>query len=198
MVKKGKTTADTPPPGGPAEETAALAESSADELDALRQANAEQAARLDALQRELQDVQARVNEYLDGWQRERAEFQNYKKRMDSSREQLYQTTVGSVVRRYLVVVDDLERALARRPQDGDGAAWAGGVELIYRKLLQALEADGVQVIQADGQLFDPNLHEAIQQEPSPEHQSGQIIEVLQKGYTISGRVLRPATVRIAQ
>jgi molecular chaperone GrpE len=72
------------------------------------------------------------------------------------------------------------------------------VELIYRKLLQALEADGVQVIQADGQLFDPNLHEAIQQEPSPEHQSGQIIEVLQKGYTISGRVLRPATVRIAQ
>jgi molecular chaperone GrpE len=159
---------------------------------------AELAAEIAALQEELETLQVKSQEYLDGWQRERAEFANYKRRVDKEREQAYQSAVGVIVRRYLEVLDDLERALKNRPADGDGADWAGGIDLIYRKMLTALESEGVQQMEAEGELFDPTRHEAISQEPSPEHESGQIIEVVKNGYLISDRVLRPALVRVAQ
>ena len=95
-------------------------------------------------------------------------------------------------------MDDLDRALKNRPQNGEGAVWAEGIELIYRKFLATLESEGVKVIEADGQPFDPNLHEAISQEENPEHESGTVIDVLQKGYTLGDRVLRPARVRVAK
>jgi molecular chaperone GrpE len=94
-------------------------------------------------------------------------------------------------------VDDLQRALKDRPVDNDGAAWAEGVELIYRKLMTILEAEGVTPIEAEGEMFDPNLHEAVVQSDSDEHESGQVIEVLQTGYKLGDRVLRPAMVRVA-
>jgi molecular chaperone GrpE len=103
-----------------------------------------------------------------------------------------------VVKRYLEISDDLERALKNRPQKGEGADWAIGIELIYRKLLSYLESEGVKMMQAEGQMFDPNLHEAVTTEDSPQHQSGQIIEVLQPGYLLGERVLRPAVVRVAR
>jgi len=156
------------------------------------------AAEIASLRGDLESLQQKSQEYLDGWQRERAEFANYKRRVDKEREQAYQNAVGVIVRRYLEVLDDLERALKNRPADGDGAAWAGGIDLIYRKLLAALEAEGVQQMNAEGQVFDPTQHEAISQEPSPEHESGQIIEVIKPGYLVSDRVLRPALVRVAQ
>jgi len=159
---------------------------------------ADPAAEIASLRGDLESLQVKSQEYLDGWQRERAEFTNYKRRVDKEREQAYQNAVGVIVRRYLEVLDDLERALKNRPADGDGAAWAGGIDLIYRKLLASLEAEGVQQMDAEGQFFDPTQHEAISQEPSPEHESGQIIEVVKNGYVISDRILRPALVRIAQ
>jgi molecular chaperone GrpE len=159
---------------------------------------ADLAGEVASLRGDLESLQVKSQEYLDGWQRERAEFANYKRRVDKEREQAYQNAVGVIVRRYLEVIDDLERALKNRPADGDGAAWAGGIELIYRKLLASLEAEGVQQMHAEGQFFDPTQHEAISQEPSPAHESGQIIEVVKNGYVISERVLRPALVRIAQ
>lgn len=155
-------------------------------------------AELQALQQALDASQAKADEYLDGWQRARAEFANYKKRVERDQAQIYQNAVGTVVKRYLAVVDDLERALQTRPQEGEGAAWSAGIELIYRKMLAALDADDIKAMQAEGQMFDPLLHEAVMQEPSPDHQSGQIIEVLQKGYLIGERVLRPAMVRVAE
>lgn len=155
-------------------------------------------AELQALQQALEASQTKAAEYLDGWQRARAEFANYKKRIERDQAQTYQNAVGSVVKRYLAVVDDLERALQTRPQEGEGAAWSAGIELIYRKMLAALDADGVKVMQAEGQMFDPLLHEAVMQEASPAHQSGQVIEVLQKGYVVGDRVLRPAMVRVAE
>jgi molecular chaperone GrpE len=161
-------------------------------------AQADLTGEIAALRGDLESLQAKSQEYLDGWQRERAEFANYKRRVDKEREQAYQNAVGVIVRRYLEVIDDLERALKNRPADGDGAAWAGGIELVYRKLLASLEAEGVRQMDAEGQYFDPTRHEAISQEPSPEHESGQIIEVVKNGYVISERVLRPALVRVAQ
>jgi molecular chaperone GrpE len=73
-----------------------------------------------------------------------------------------------------------------------------GIELIYRKLQSILEAEGLKRIQAEGQMFDPNFHEAILQEPSEEHESGQIIAVVQNGYMLGERVIRPAQVRVAK
>jgi molecular chaperone GrpE len=94
-------------------------------------------------------------------------------------------------------MDDLDLALAECPQDGDGVEWAQGIELIYRKLLTILENEGVEPLEAEGHIFDPNIHEAVSQEESPDHESGQIIEVIKKGYLIGERVLRPAKVRVA-
>jgi len=137
-------------------------------------------------------------EYLDGWQRTQADFANYKKRVERDRQQMQQNATANVVRRYLEILDDLERALANQPQDGEGAVWADGIDLVYRKWLNTLEVDDVKPMEVDDQIFDPTLHEGISQEESDEHESGEIIEVVQTGYYIGDRVLRPARVRIAQ
>lgn len=142
--------------------------------------------------------ETKAAEYLNGWQREKAEFSNYKKRVNRDREQYNKDAIGRVVKNYLSVVDDLERALKDRSLEKDNTAWANGIELIYRKLVTTLENDGVFPIDADGQPFDPNLHEAVVQIESEEHESGQIVDVIQTGYMIGERVLRPARVCIAK
>ncbi len=152
---------------------------------------------IETLKSELKAIQEKANEYLDGWQRARAEFANYKKRLEREQAQTNANAAANVLRRYLEVMDDLELALKNRPQDGDGAAWSSGVELIYRKLSAMLESEGVSPIEAEGQLFDPTMHEAITNEPHPELESGQIIAVVKRGYRLGERVLRPAQVRVA-
>jgi molecular chaperone GrpE len=149
---------------------------------------------------ELDKALARANEYLIGWQRERAEFINYKKRMEREQSQGGQNAFGNAIRRYLDIADDLARALKdkNRPTEGNGAIWAEGIDLIHRKMIAAFEADGVQIIETDGKFFDPNMHEAISHEDSPEHESGQIIDVIQPGYMLGERVIRPARVRVAR
>lgn len=145
----------------------------------------------------LEEIQSKADEYLAGWQRERAEFANYKKRVDRERETTYQNAAGGVIKRFLPIIDDMERALKNRPAEGEGAEWAEGIELIYRKLLSILEAEGITPIEAEGAIFDPHLHEAVVKAPSDEHATEQIIEVLQHGYRIGERVLRPAMVVVA-
>ena len=140
--------------------------------------------------------EGKAAEYLDGWQRANAEFSNYKKRVNRDREQYNKDAVGRVVKNYLAVVDDLERALKEKP-DTDQTTWTNGIELIYRKMVTALENDGVIPMEVEGEMFDPNLHEAIAQIESEEHESGQIVDVIQTGYVIGERVLRPARVCIA-
>ncbi|MEW5869214.1 MAG: nucleotide exchange factor GrpE [Chloroflexota bacterium] len=177
----------------------AAAEASSPTAEILEQVALEPAAaEIEALQQELAGAQAKAEEYLDGWQRSRAEFANYKKRVEREQAQTNQNARGAVIKHFLEVLDDLERALKNRPQDEEGRAWASGIELVYRKLLTTLESEGVTLMQADGQFFDPNLHEAISSEISEAHESGQIIEVLQQGYLLGERVLRPAVVRVAR
>lgn len=147
---------------------------------------------------ELEAARAKAEEYLDGWQRARAEFANFKKRVERDQAQVYQNASGSIIKRFIEIVDDLERALKNRPKEAEGAAWAEGIELIYRKFLNILEAEGVQRMDAEGKEFDPNFHEAITQEDSKTHKSGYIIEVVQQGYLLGDRVLRPALVRVAR
>ena len=150
---------------------------------------------VEALQRQLEEAQAKAAENLDGWQRAQAEFVNYKNRVQRDREMDYASMKGDIIKKMLPVLDDMERALANRPE---GDSWANGMELIARKFQNILDAEGIKRIEAAGQLFDPNFHEAISSEPSEEVESGHVIEVMQNGYMSGERVIRPAMVRVAQ
>ncbi len=151
-----------------------------------------------SLKEQLEQTRKQAQEFSDGWQRERADFANFRRRIDREQEQRQSLFTGSFIKKVLPVIDDLERALKVRPPQGDGASWSEGVELIYRKMLYILEQEGIQPIPQDIQFFDPTLHEAISHEDSPAHESGEIIEVIQQGYKIGDRVLRPALVRVAR
>ena len=169
-----------------------------DEEQVLEQDEELEVDEAELLKEEIESLQHQSEEYLDGWQRERAEFANFKKRTDRERQQLQHSISGNIIRKYLEILDDLERALQNKPTDDEGASWAEGIELVYRKFLTALEAEGVVPMEVANQQFDPNLHEAISQEPNNDYESGQVIEVVRNGYMIGDRVLRPATVRVAQ
>ena len=158
--------------------------------------NGEQlAAEIETLKRQLEEAEAKVSEYKDGWARSQAEFQNYKKRLDRDNELMYVSMKGDIIKKVLPALDDMERALQNRPADN---AWANGIELIARKLQNILESEGVKRIQADGMEFDPNFHEAISHEPADGVSSGHVIAVVQNGYMLGERVIRPALVRVAQ
>jgi len=162
---------------------------------------ADMAASMEAfnkLSEELQQAQDQAKSFFDGWQRERADFANYKRRVDRDQQMMSQNITGEVVKKYLTVLDDLDRALKTRPTEGPAAAWSNGIELIQRKLQNILDAEGVKRMPAEKEQFNPARHEAISYEESPDHESGQIIEVVQQGYTIGDRVLRPALVRVAR
>jgi len=152
-------------------------------------------AEIESLRKQLEEVQAKAAENLEGWQRSQAEFINYKNRVQRDREMDYASMKGDIIKKVLPVLDDLERSLAHRPE---GDSWANGMELIARKFQNILEAEGVKRIEAAGQPFDPNFHEAISSEPNETVESGHVIEVVQNGYMLGERVIRPAMVRVAQ
>src|SRR5512146_2954957 len=161
-----------------------------------------QEAEIDALQKRLEEAEARASEMqakaaenLDGWQRAVAEFQNDKKRIDRDRVSDKAIMKGDLIKRFLPVLDDLERALQNR---GEGDPWAEGIELIKRKLQSILEAEGLKRIDAEGAVFDPNFHEAISFEPADGVESGRVIGVVQNGYMLGDYVVRPAMVRVAR
>jgi molecular chaperone GrpE len=147
------------------------------------------------LQKQLNEAQSQAAEYKDGWQRSVADFQNYRRRIETEKAGTYQLAVGSIIKRYLPVLDDMERAIEARPTD---LAWADGIELICRKLQSILEAEGIKKIDAMGKKFDPNFHEAISQEPADGVESGTVLGVIRNGYMLGDHVIRPAMVRVAQ
>jgi len=150
------------------------------------------------LQSEIGALRAQTDEYLDGWQRSRAEFANYKKRVEREKEEMRAQVTGEILTHYLGVIDDLERALKDRPVESESNAWAEGIELIFTKLKAILESEGVEPIVAEGKIFDPNFHEAVTYEENDDHRDGEVIEVIQRGYKLGDRVLRPAMVRVAK
>lgn len=153
------------------------------------------AAEIEALTKRLAEAEAKAAEYKDGWQRSQAEFVNYKNRVSRDNELTFFTMKGDLLKKVLPILDDLERALTNRVP---GDAWADGIELVVRKFQSALERDGVTRIEAEGRPFDPNFHEAISHEPNPDVESGHVIAVVQNGYMLGERVIRPALVRVAQ
>lgn len=153
---------------------------------------------LDELKASLEKAEAEAKTNIEGWQRERAEFSNYKKRIERDNSQLRQTLTGEMIKKYLVIFDDMELALKSRPKGGDGAGWAEGIELIARKLQNILDSEGIERINQNKVQFDPNLHEAISNEENPDFECGEVIEVVRQGYKLGDRILRPAMVRVAR
>jgi molecular chaperone GrpE len=152
---------------------------------------------LTALRQELEQTKAKEAEYLDGWQRARAELANARKRFQRDQEQAYANAAGQVLSRLLPIVDDLERAFNTLPHNLSGLTWIGGILLIQRKLGLLLEQEGVVPIEAVGQAFDPFAHEAVTHEPSDTVPEGHVISEVQKGYKMGDRVLRPTLVRVS-
>jgi molecular chaperone GrpE len=150
---------------------------------------------LESLKQKLTEAEAKSAENLDGWQRAVAEFQNYKKRIERDREVDKVWMKGELIKKVLPVLDDLERSLLNRPEED---AWANGIELITHKLQSILESEGIVRIEAEGKAFDPNFHEAISYENADGIESGSIIAVIQNGYMLGDRVVRPALVRVAK
>jgi len=150
---------------------------------------------IDTLKRQLEDAETKLADSVQGWQRSVADFQNYRKRVERDNELMYASMKGDIIKKVLPALDDLERALQNRPAEN---AWANGIELIARKLQNTLDTEGIKRIEAEGVEFNPTFHEAISHEPSENVASGHVIAVVQNGYMLGERVIRPALVRVAQ
>jgi molecular chaperone GrpE len=125
-----------------------------------------------------------------------AEFDNYKKRAAREREQYVVLANERLVKELLPILDDLERALAAA-EDHEEAQLEDGVRLVHRSLAQLLERNGVIVIETDGK-FDPHVHEALLTQPAEDKESGIVLDVIQKGYRLGDRVVRPARVIVSE
>jgi molecular chaperone GrpE len=154
------------------------------------------------LQKRVEELERERDEYLDDLKRVAAEFENYRKRAARDQESLVARAHERLAKELLPALDDLERALqaAAEHEEAVGAGHAPpvleGLRLVHRELSEALAKEGLLEIETNGQ-FDPHVHEALLSQPSEEDE-GAIIEVLQKGYRLGDRVLRPARVVISQ
>jgi molecular chaperone GrpE len=137
------------------------------------------------------------DDYHDRWLRKSAEFDNYRKRIERERREQSDQAVVGLLQDLLAVVDDFDLALTvEAAPEADG--YRKGVELIHAKLHDFLKKRGVTPIESVGEDFDPNIHQAVMHEVSPDHREGEVIGELRKGYMLGDRLLRPAMVRVAK
>lgn len=149
------------------------------------------------VEEQLAVAQAEAEDYKDRWLRSQAEFANARKRMEKQRLDTYTNATASVIDKLLPIVDDFERAMENLPEEIKDNNWLEGIQLVQRKLQATLDNFNVTAIEAVGQPFDPNWHEAITQEPTDAYESGVVCRVLQTGYKIGDRVIRPSLVVVA-
>ena len=145
-------------------------------------------------------LEAEVTELKDRALRAHAELENYRRRAEREREDTAKFAVTKFARDLLSVADNLRRAIDNAPKEGDEAVKSllAGVEVTERELLTAFERHQVKPIEALGQRFDANFHEAVVEIPDPSKPAGTIVQVMAPGYTIAGRLLRAAMVGVAK
>jgi len=146
---------------------------------------------IEVLKQALAEEKAKVEANLAGWQRAQADFINYKRRSEQEKEEISKFANAALMLNLLPILDDLERALVSIPPKLIGFTWVEGISLIERKLRASLEVQGLSQIKALGEPFDPNLHEAAMYAKGKE---GIVIEELQTGYKLHDRVIRPTMV----
>jgi molecular chaperone GrpE len=149
-----------------------------------------------ALEGRLAEAEAKRDEYLDLAQRVQADFENYRKRAVREQERLVAHAHERLVRELLPILDDLERTLEAAERHEE-AALVDGVKLVERSLRAALQKEGLVEIATDGP-FDPHVHEAMLTQPGQGAESGAVLDVLQRGYRVGDKVVRPARVIVAE
>jgi molecular chaperone GrpE len=140
---------------------------------------------------------AEAQKNLEGWQRERAEFANYKKRVERERLDTYDNAMLDVMKAVLPIVEDFERSVENVPDDIKDNAWVEGTVAIARKFQRLLERFEIEPIDPLGEPFNPDEHQAIQTEPSDEYESNTVSATLQKGYRKGDKLIRQAVVKVA-
>jgi molecular chaperone GrpE len=140
----------------------------------------------------------RIAELEDKVKRQLAEFENFRNRSEKEKASMYEMGARSVIEKMLPVIDNFERGLAAIPEDEQDSALATGMQMIYKQLSGELEAIGVKPIEALGQEFDPNFHNAVMQTESDEYDSGVVAQELQKGYMYHDTVIRHSMVSVVQ
>lgn len=140
---------------------------------------------------------AQIEELTDRVKRQMAEFDNFRKRTEKEKSQMFETGAKSIIEKILPVVDNFERGLAAIPEDEKGSAFAEGMEKIYKQMMTTLEEIGVTVIEAAGAEFDPNLHNAVMHVEDEELGENIVAEEFQKGYKYHDSVVRHSMVKVA-
>jgi molecular chaperone GrpE len=151
-----------------------------------------------ALKDELAESKKQSEYHLDQWKRSAASLQNYRKHVEKERADLAKSAKANVIMQLLPVLDDLERAFVTMPFELSSFTWTEGLAFIDRKLQLTLEKQGLEEIRALGEPFDPRLHQALLEEETEQYADGHVMAVLQKGYKLDDRILRPALVKIAR
>lgn len=154
-------------------------------------------SRLQETESRLKEETQRADEHRELVQRVQADFINYKRRVDQERAEQIRFANSMLILKILPVLDDLERATETVQADLAGLNWVQGVLLIGRKLKAALEEEGLSKIDAQDAEFDPRYHEAVIYEEAPEGEKDRVVAILQNGYRLHDRVIRPAIVKVA-
>jgi molecular chaperone GrpE len=151
----------------------------------------------DAVIARIAELEKLVDEHQQRTLRTQADFDNFRKRTQKEKEELASYASMKLVTQLLPVIDNFERAISASKESGDFESFSKGVDMIFRQLGQLLEQEGVKPIEAVGHPFNPEVHQAVMQVESDEHEEGIVVEELQKGYLMKEKVLRPAMVKVS-
>ncbi len=165
------------------------------EGDEVLEAGIEQDEEIEALRQALAEEQEKAEKYLANWQRSQADLENYAKRTEREKSEIAECANRLLILDLLPILDDFERALASLPDEICEQKWTEGIRLIYNKLRSVLETQGLAEIKAEGECFDPYLHEAAGQ---AEGEEGVVTEEIRKGYKLKDKLLRPSMVVVGK
>lgn len=156
------------------------------------------AARINELEKALEEAEAKVAENMDLALRTKAEAENIRRRSENEVSNARKFAIEKFANEMLAVVDSLEQGLAQKAEHEESIAMKEGMELTLKMTLSTLEKFGIEQLNPLEEIFDPQLHEAMTMVPSPDHDSNTVIDVFQKGYSLNGRLIRPARVVVAK
>ncbi|WP_018923706.1 nucleotide exchange factor GrpE [Salsuginibacillus kocurii] len=147
-----------------------------------------------------EDPTVKLEEEVEEWKskaaRVQADYENFRRRQQAEKETLSKYRSQKLGESLLPVLDNFERALQSAPEDEASASFVEGMEMVYKQLHQALAEEGIEEVEAEGAEFDPHQHQAVMQAEDDNYESNQVIEVMQKGYKLKDRVIRPAMVKV--
>lgn len=178
------------------------------EQEVVSETEAEQLENQEAVEKEKDDLtlanekinelEAKLSEAENKYLRAQADFENYRRRVRLDQEAAQKYRAQNLITDLLPALDNFERALQIKAEDDQTKSLLQGMDMVYRQLLQALEAEGLQPIEAVGKEFDPTVHQAVMQVEDDQYDSNMVVEELQKGYKLKDRVIRPTMVKVSQ